>query len=48
MGGSKNILIIRKESGKERRTTVNYKKAVKGEEPTSELLLKPGDTIIVP
>lgn len=44
----KKILIIRKESGKERRTTVNYKKAVKGEEPTSELLLKPGDTIIVP
>ena len=44
----KKILIIRKEGGKERRTTVNYKKAVKGEEPTSELILKSGDTIVVP
>jgi len=44
----KKILIIRKEGGKEKRTTVNYKKALKGEEPASELLLKPGDTIVVP
>jgi polysaccharide biosynthesis/export protein len=44
----KKILIIRKEGGKEKRTTVNYKKALKGEEPNSELILKPGDTIIVP
>jgi len=44
----KKILIIRKEGGKEKRTTVNYKKALKGEEPTSELILKPGDTIVVP
>jgi polysaccharide export outer membrane protein len=44
----KKILIIRKEAGKERRITVNYKKIVKGEDPESNLVLKAGDTIIVP
>jgi len=42
----KKILVIRKESGKEVRMTVNYKKMVKGKIPA--LVLKPGDTIIVP
>ncbi len=41
------ILVIRNENGKERRITVNYKKAVKGD-PNSNLILKSGDTIIVP
>src|SRR4030043_532092 len=44
----KKILIIRKEGGKEKRTTVNYKKIVKGEDPDSNIILKAGDTIIVP
>jgi len=44
----KKILIIRKESGKEKRITVNYKKIVKGEDPGSNIILKAGDTIIVP
>jgi polysaccharide export outer membrane protein len=43
----KKILVIRNENGKETRITVNYKKAMKGE-PGSNLVLKPGDTIIVP
>jgi polysaccharide export outer membrane protein len=44
----KKILIIRKENGREKRITVNYKKIVKGEDPGSNLILKAGDTIIVP
>ncbi len=42
----KKILIIRKENGKEKRYTVNYKKIVKGTDPN--FILKPGDIIIVP
>ena len=44
----KKILIIRKEGGKEKRITVNYKKIVKGEDLGSNIILKAGDTIIVP
>jgi polysaccharide export outer membrane protein len=44
----KKILIIRKEDGKEKRITVNYKKIVKGDAPESNIILKTGDTIIVP
>lgn len=44
----KKILIIRKENGKEKRITVNYKKIVEGKEPMSNSILKSGDTIIVP
>ncbi len=42
----KKILIVRKENGEEKRLIVNYKKAMKGD-PGSNLVLKPGDTIIV-
>ena len=44
----KKILIIRKENGKEKRMTVNYKKIVKGDDLSSNIILKSGDTIIVP
>ena len=44
----KKILIIRKEDGKEKRLIVNYKKVVRGNDPSLNILLKPGDTIIVP
>jgi polysaccharide export outer membrane protein len=44
----KKILIIRKENGKEKRVTVNYKKILEGNDPGSNIILKPGDTIIVP
>ena len=42
------IIIIRKENGKEKRFTINYKKIVKGKDLNSNILLKSGDTIIVP
>ncbi len=44
----KKILIIRKESGKEKRITVNYKKIIQGKDPDGNVVLKAGDTIIVP
>lgn len=44
----KRILIIRKEDGKEKRFVVNYKKLIKGEALETNLVLKAGDTIIVP
>ncbi|MGA2317741.1 MAG: polysaccharide biosynthesis/export family protein [Thermodesulfobacteriota bacterium] len=43
----KKILVIRKENGKEKRFTVDYKKAMKGDDPSSNVILKPGDTIVV-
>ena len=44
----KKIIVIRKEDGKEKRFTINYKKIVKGDDLSSNILLKAGDTIIVP
>ena len=44
----KRILVIRKENGKERRITVNYKKIVEGQTSDLNIVLKAGDTIIVP
>ncbi len=43
----KRIIVIRKENGKEKRMTVNYKKITKGDF-SSNIILKAGDTIIVP
>jgi polysaccharide export outer membrane protein len=42
------IIIIRKEDGKEKRFTVNYKKIINGADLKSNIILKSGDTIIVP
>ncbi len=44
----KKILVVRKENGKEKRIMVNYKKIMKGDDPASNLILKSGDTVIVP
>jgi polysaccharide export outer membrane protein len=44
----KKILIIRNENGQEKRITVNYKRIVQGQEPISNCVVKPGDTVIVP
>ncbi len=44
----KKILIIRNEDGKEKRFTVNYKKIVSGDAPATNIVLKAGDSIIVP
>jgi polysaccharide export outer membrane protein len=44
----KKIMIIRKEGGKEKRITANYKKIVEGDDPKSNIVLRPGDTVVVP
>jgi polysaccharide export outer membrane protein len=44
----RKILIIRNEDGREKRITVNYKKIIGGSDPGSNVILKPGDTIVVP
>ncbi len=44
----KEIIIIRKEKGREKRMRVNYKKIISGDDLDSNILLKSGDTIIIP
>ena len=45
---TKGIYILRNENGTQKRYPVNYKKLVKGQAPEQNILLKPGDTIVVP
>jgi polysaccharide export outer membrane protein len=45
---AKNIMIIRKESGREQYTKFNYKDVIKGKNVQQNLALKPGDTVVVP
>ncbi|HUL22587.1 MAG TPA: polysaccharide biosynthesis/export family protein [Thermodesulfobacteriota bacterium] len=44
----KKILVVRKEDGREKRITVNYKKIMGGSNTSSNVVLKAGDTVIVP
>ena len=44
----KRVLVIRKEDGKDKRITVNYRKLVKDGDLSQNIVLKAGDTIIVP
>ena len=44
----KKITIIRKENGKEKRMTVNYKKIIQGDKSNPDVILRAGDMIIVP
>lgn len=42
-----NITIVRMENGKERRFKFNYKEVVKGKKTEQNIMLKPGDTVVV-
>ena len=44
----KKIVIVRKEDGREKRIKVNYKKIMSGSDPSSDVILKAGDTVIIP
>jgi polysaccharide export outer membrane protein len=44
----KKILVVRKEEGREKRITVNYKRIMAGKDLDSNIILKAGDTIVVP
>jgi polysaccharide export outer membrane protein len=45
---TKGIYVLRNENGTQKKYPVNYKKLIKGEDSASNILLKPGDTIVVP
>lgn len=45
---TKGIYVLRSENGNQKKFPVNYKKLVKGDSGVQNLLLKPGDTIVVP
>ena len=45
---TKGIYILRVVNGKQQKLPFNYKKVVKGEDPQQNILLQPGDTIVVP
>jgi polysaccharide export outer membrane protein len=45
---TKGIYVLRNENGAQKKFPVNYKKLIKGEAGTQNILLKPGDTIVVP
>jgi polysaccharide biosynthesis/export protein len=45
---TKAIYVLRSENGTQKKYPVNYKKLIKGEAGAQNILLKPGDTIVVP
>jgi polysaccharide export outer membrane protein len=45
---NKNIIIIRREGGKETQLRFNYKEFTSGEKLEQNIVLKPGDTLVVP
>jgi polysaccharide export outer membrane protein len=45
---SKNIYVLRVENGKQNKLPFNYRDVVKGRNSEQNILLKPGDTIVVP
>jgi len=45
---TKKIYVLRTENGKQVKYPFNFKEALKGNHPEQNILLKPGDTIVVP
>jgi polysaccharide biosynthesis/export protein len=45
---TKSIYVLRMEDGKQQKYPVNYRDVVTGKHPEQDILLKPGDTIVVP
>jgi polysaccharide biosynthesis/export protein len=45
---TKGIYVLRSEQGKQVKIPVNYKALVKGESSDQNIMLKPGDTVVVP
>jgi polysaccharide export outer membrane protein len=44
----KGIYLLRTENGKQERIPFNYKDVIKGNHPEQNIVLKPGDTVVVP
>lgn len=45
---TKGIYVLRNENGKQQKLPFNYKQVIKGESMGQNIMLKPGDTIVVP
>jgi polysaccharide export outer membrane protein len=45
---TKKIYVLRSVNGVQQKLPVNYKQLIKGEAMTQNIVLKPGDTIVVP
>jgi polysaccharide export outer membrane protein len=45
---TKGIYVLRVENGKQQKINVNYKQLVKGQAMNQNIIMKPGDTIVVP
>ena len=45
---TKHVLIIRRNGGKEEHLSFNYTELISGRNPGQNILLKPGDTVVVP
>lgn len=45
---SKKVYVLRKSNGKQQKIPFNYKDVVTGKDPSQNITLQPGDTIIVP
>jgi polysaccharide export outer membrane protein len=44
----KGIYLLRTENGKQQKIPFNYKEVIKGNHPEQNIILKPGDTLVVP
>jgi polysaccharide biosynthesis/export protein len=44
----KTIYLLRTENGKQEKLPFNYKEVIKGNHPEQNIVLKPGDTVVVP
>jgi polysaccharide export outer membrane protein len=44
----KAIYLLRTENGRQRKIAFNYKQVVKGNHPEQNIMLQPGDTVVVP
>jgi polysaccharide export outer membrane protein len=44
----KAIYLLRTENGRQQKIPFNYKEVIKGNHPEQNLMLKPGDTVVVP
>ena len=45
---TKGIYVLREENGRQQKIPVNYKRLVKGQAIDQNIILKPGDTVVVP
>jgi polysaccharide export outer membrane protein len=44
----KGVYLLRTENGRQVKLPFNYKEVVKGNHPEQNIMLKPGDTVVVP